>query len=320
LDSLIQVTFPTHEISPRRERNEITRWNGVLCGDKKIRLANREIKKMIKSAAIQMVSGIDVEENLRNAEQLVAEASKKGARLVVLPENFALMGETEFSKLDFAEDEDHRPIQDKLSDMARKNAVWIVAGTLPMKASVEGKIRASCWVYNDQGESIVRYDKIHLFDVNVPGTDESYQESDTIEAGQDSLLIDTPFGKLGIAICYDLRFPELFRQLLDKGMEMLAVPSAFTAETGADHWELLVRARAVENQCYVIAANQGGKHQNGRETYGDSMIVDPWGNILSRLAKGSGVVCADIDLERMNKIRGFFPAVDHRKMACSIKL
>lgn len=272
---------------------------------------------MRKCAAIQMASSPNVGANLIEAERLINDAVEEGARLVVLPENFALMGETEFDKLDHMEEDGSGPIQDFLARTAARHGTWIIGGTIPMAAENEKKVRAACLVFDDRGMRVARYDKIHLFDVAVPGTDEQYRESDTIERGTDSVVVDTPFGKVGLSVCYDLRFPELFRNLLNEGMEILVVPSAFTAETGAAHWELLVRARAVENLCYVIAPNQGGFHVNGRKTYGNSMIVDPWGKVLTRLTTGSGVACAEIDKELLEKVRSGFPAVTHRRIFCS---
>ena len=171
-------------------------------------------------------------------------------------------------------------------------------------------------MYDDKGQQVARYDKIHMFDVHVMESNEHYTESETIEPGTTPLVIDTPFGKMGLAVCYDLRFPELFRRMLDMGMELLVIPSSFTAITGKAHWETLVRARAIENQCYVIAAAQGGYHANGRETHGDSMIVEPWGVILDRLTRGSGVVSAEIDATRIQSVRKNFPAILHRRMHC----
>ncbi|MBS1212355.1 MAG: carbon-nitrogen family hydrolase [Proteobacteria bacterium] len=266
-------------------------------------------------AAVQMASSPNVSANLIEAERLVERAAAQGVSLIVLPENFAIMGMGETDKLEVAEVEGSGPIQESLSRMAEKYKVWIVGGTMPLRASA-GRVRAACLVFNDRGRRVGRYDKIHLFDVNVPGTEERYQESNTIEAGEDALVIDTPFGRLGVAICYDLRFPELFRQMAESGMDILAVPAAFTAQTGAAHWEILVRARAVENLCFTIAANQGGFHVNGRETYGHSMIVDPWGKVMASIPNGPGVVCAEIDRERLDKVRAAFPALEHRRLRC----
>ncbi len=276
------------------------------------------MKQSNKVAAVQMVSGIDVAANLVAAERLILQAADAGARLIVLPENFALMGMTEFDKLDYIEQAGSGLIQDFLAQVSASCNSWIVAGTLPFVSSSKDKILAACFVYDDQGQQVARYDKIHLFDVNVPDSDEQYMESATIEAGNQLLVIDTPFGRLGVAVCYDLRFPELFRQMLSEGMELLAVPAAFTKKTGRDHWELLVRARAVENLCYVIASNQGGDHENGRQTFGDSMIVDPWGQVLTRLESGEGLVTAEIDLDSVKKVRTTFPVIEHRRIQCEL--
>lgn len=271
---------------------------------------------MTKVACIQMASGPNVGANLFEAEKLVYQASRQGARLVVLPENFAIMGLKETDKVALREQDGHGPIQEFLAHTARRLGVWLVGGTIPLEAGDSGKVRAACLVYDDCGRRVARYDKIHLFDVQVVGSDERYTESETIEPGSDLAVVETPFGWLGLAVCYDLRFPELFRALLDRGMDMIAVPSAFTAITGRAHWETLVRTRAIENLSYVFAAAQGGFHINGRETHGDTMIVDPWGTVLDRLPRGSGVVCADVDLERVKSTRRNFPAVDHRRFHC----
>jgi len=272
---------------------------------------------MSKCAALQMASGPNINSNLLEAERLIADAVKADAKLVALPENFALMGQDEFDKIKQKEQQGSGIIQDFLSIMAKKYAVWIVAGTLPMASlNDENKIVAACLVYNDQGKQVARYDKIHLFDVHVPGTDEEYRESKTIEKGEQPLVIESPFGKLGIAICYDLRFPELFRMMQEQGMEILIIPSAFTAKTGAAHWEVLLRARAIENLCYVIAPNQGGFHVNGRQTYGHSMLLDPWGSILDCHKNNAGFALADLDLERLHKVRSSFPVLQHRQIFC----
>ncbi len=271
---------------------------------------------MSKCAAIQMASSPSVKANLLEADKLIAEAAKAGAKLVALPENFAIMGVDEFDKNKQKEVDGTGPIQDFLSATAKKYEVWIVAGTIPLVADDNNKVRASCLVYNDAGERVARYDKIHLFDVSVPSTGEQYHESNSIEAGKTPLVIDTPFGKLGVAVCYDLRFPELFRDMADAGMEILVIPSAFTAETGAAHWEVLLRARAIENLCYVIAPNQGGFHLNGRKTFGHSMIIDPWGIVLDCYKTGGGFVSANIDRERLEKVRTSFPVLQHRRFFC----
>ena len=264
-------------------------------------------------AAIQMASSPKVSANLLEAGRLIQTAAQQGAKLVVLPENFALMGLKETDKLEIAESDGVGPIQDFLSKTAKTEKVWLIGGTLPIRAG-SGKVRASCLVFNDKGQRVGRYDKIHLFDVNVPGSDERYEESATIEPGEDPLVLETPFGRLGLSVCYDVRFPELYRRLTRAGMDVLAVPSAFTARTGSAHWEVLVRARAIENLCYVIAPNQGGFHKNGRETFGHSMIVDPWGAVLSSLSQGAGVITAEFDPERLKKVRAAFPALDHTRL------
>ncbi len=271
---------------------------------------------MNKCAAIQMASGPSVSSNLLEAEKLIAEAVKIGAKLVALPENFAMMGDREKDKLDVKEADGAGPIQHFLSTTAKKYGAWLIGGTIPIAGKEENKVRAACLIYDDRGERVARYDKQHLFDVSVPGSDEVYRESDSIECGDQMLVLDSPFGRLGIAVCYDLRFPEYFRKMVVQGMEILVIPSAFTARTGSAHWEVLLRARAIENLCYVIAPNQGGFHLNGRKTYGHSMIIDPWGLVLDCYKTGSGFVSADIDLEKLAKVRSAFPVLEHRRFNC----
>lgn len=272
---------------------------------------------MSKCAAIQMASSPNISSNLIEAERLIADASGQGVKLVALPENFALMGQLETDKIHQKEPDGSGPIQDFLAKTAKKYAIWIIAGTLPITDTKnDQKVFSSCLIYNDQGERVARYDKIHLFDVHIPGSEEVYRESDTVSNGSTPLVIDSPFGKLGIAICYDLRFPELFRTLQEQGMEILIIPSAFTEKTGAAHWELLLRARAVENLCYIIAPNQGGFHINGRQTYGHSMIIDPWGTMLNCKKINAGFVSAEIDLVRLHKTRESFPVLQHRQIHC----
>ena len=269
-------------------------------------------------AAVQMASGPNVKANLEEAEKLIKTAVQQDAKLVVLPENFAIMGMTEVDKVAIAETAGEGPIQQFLSQQANKHGIWIVGGTVPIESSATGKVYSASLLYNDGGDMIARYDKIHLFDVMLEDSNESYNESETIEAGDDVVVVDTPFGKLGMAICYDLRFPELFRAMADVGMEICVLPSAFTNLTGRAHWEPLLRARAIENLCYMIAPDQGGYHKNGRETYGDSMIVDPWGVVLNRLPHGTGVVVSDVDLEKLRKTRQNFPALQHKRLDCRI--
>jgi predicted amidohydrolase len=269
---------------------------------------------MTKVAAIQMASGPNVGANLIEAGRLIAMAADSGAKLVVLPENFALMGMAEFDKVNIREADGHGPIQEFLAEQAAKHGVWLVGGTVPLAAHAADKVRGACLLFDDQGRRVARYDKIHLFDVHLTASGEHYIESETIEAGDQVVVTDTPFGRLGLAVCYDLRFPELFRKMVAQGVDIIAIPAAFTAITGKAHWATLVRARAVENLCYVIAAAQGGYHVNGRETYGDSMIVDPWGVILDQLPHGSGFVIAEMDREYLKSTRRNFPALEHRKI------
>ena len=268
---------------------------------------------MSKVAAIQMASAPQRDANLMETARLIQLAKEQGAELVVLPENFSIMGIEETDKVDIREPYDDGPIQNFLHEQSRKHKLWIVGGTIPLQCDDPSKIIAATMLYNAEGDVVARYDKIHLFDVDLEN-EESYKESETIAKGKDLVVVDTPFGKLGFAICYDLRFPELFRKLIDDGAEIIALPAAFTATTGKAHWDVLVRARAIENLCYIIAANQGGYHLNGRETYGDSMVVDPWGNVLNRLSQGAGVVIANIDIERMHQTRRTFPCLDHRSL------
>jgi len=278
---------------------------------------------MTKIAAIQMASGTNVSANLNEVGRQIKSAVVAGAKLIVLPENFAIMPLHDADQLKVAEDEGTGPIQNFLSEQAKTNNVWIIAGTIPLKlnsdtVNYDSKVYAACLVYNEKGERVSRYDKIHLFDVHLEISSETYNESETIEAGNKAVVVDTPFGKVGLAICFDLRFPELFRQLVLQGADIIVLPSAFTAITGKAHWEVLVRARAIENLCYVIASAQGGYHVSGRQTHGDSMIVDPWGTVLDHLAQGSGYVIADVDIENVKNIRRNFPVLQNRKISCPL--
>ncbi len=224
---------------------------------------------------------------------------------------------SEQDKLKVSEEAGKGQIQEFLAGVAERHGIWVVGGTIPIKTNDDARIRAACLVYNDKGEQVGRYDKIHLFDVMLEESGETYNESETIEHGDKIEVLDTPFGRLGIAVCYDLRFPEMFRSMADKQVDIIAVPSAFTAITGKAHWETLVRARAIENLAYVIAAAQGGYHVSGRETYGNSMIVDPWGVVLDSLPRGTGMVSAEIDLQKIHDTRRSFPVLRHRRMMCS---
>ncbi len=264
-------------------------------------------------AAIQMVSGPSVADNLAVAAELLAQAADQGAQLAVLPENFALMDRQEEGKLAVSEAEGDGPIQAFLAEQADRHRLWLVGGTIPLRVvGDERRVYAACLLYDDHGRPVARYDKVHLFDVQVVGSAERYAESATIAPGHRYVVADTPLGRLGLAVCYDLRFPEQFRTMVGHGMEILALPAAFTATTGAAHWDVLLRARAIENQCYVIAAAQGGRHANGRETYGDSLIADPWGGVLQRLPQGPGVVLAEWNREHLENVRRQFPALTHR--------
>jgi len=278
----------------------------------------------MKVAAIQMTSGPDVTANLEQARGLLEEAAAREAGLAVLPENFAFMGLHDADKRAVAESDGGGPIQDFLSSTALKLRVTIVAGTIPLRAGEDGRVAAASLVYGSDGKRVGRYDKIHLFDVDIPGGAgvESggtgrYRESAHVAPGADAVVVDTAAGKLGLSVCYDVRFPELYRSLSASGAQLLSIPSAFTSPTGRAHWETLLRARAIENLCYVIAPAQSGFHPSGRETYGDTMIVDPWGRVLQRLPRGRGSVLADIDLNAQAEVRRNFPALQHRVFAAT---
>ncbi|HTT02530.1 MAG TPA: carbon-nitrogen hydrolase family protein [Steroidobacteraceae bacterium] len=266
----------------------------------------------MKIAALQMTSSADVSGNLAIAGQLLEEAAQTGARLAVLPENFAFMGLADADKRKVAESQGTGPIQQFLSSTAQRLRLWIVAGTMPMRMPEEERVAAACPVYDETGRLVARYDKIHLFDVDIPGRDEHYHESANIVPGKAPIVVDTPAGRIGLTVCYDVRFPELYRQLGATGAQLFTIPSAFTAPTGRAHWESLLRARAIENLCYVIAPAQSGFHQNRRETYGDSMIIDYWGQVLCRRPRGRGILVADVDLERQREVRASFPVLEHR--------
>ena len=263
-----------------------------------------------KIAAVQMISGPEVGPNLVEAARLIAQAAAEGAQLVALPEYFPLIGATDAERLAAREADDDGPIQQFMSATAKRHGIWLIGGSLPLVADDPAKMRNACLVFDDLGRRVVRYDKIHLFGFT-RGT-ESYDESLTIESGVEVVAFDSPFGRVGLAICYDLRFPELFRAMGE--VDLLVIPAAFTETTGRAHWELLLRARAVENQCYVLASAQGGRHPNGRMTHGNSMIVDPWGEVLARLDKGSGICVAEIDPTRLGEVRSSLPALKHRRL------
>lgn len=264
-------------------------------------------------AAVQMTSGCDLKENLAQAEALLSEAAAAGARLAVLPENFAFMGKTDAERLAIAEEAGRGPVQSWLARCARAHALWLVAGTLPVRAG-EGSCYSSCFVFDSDGNPRARYDKIHMFDVAIPGRADKYRESANTLPGQQTVVCDSPLGGLGLAVCYDLRFPEQFRSMLADGMQAIAIPAAFTRPTGAAHWRLLVRARAVENLCPVIAAAQCGHHESGRETWGHSMIVDAWGEVLAECEELPGIALARLNMQAASDIRTTFPALSHRRL------
>jgi nitrilase len=266
--------------------------------------------KGLCAAAVQMVSGPEVAANLASAGRLIAEAAAQGAQLVALPEYFPLIGATDADRLSAREQVGEGPIQDFLADAARRHGIWLVGGSIPTCADDAAKLRNTCLVFDDAGRQVARYDKIHLF--GFQQGEERYDEAATIEAGGTPVAFDTPWGRVGLGICYDLRFPELFREL--GNLDLLMLPAAFTDTTGRAHWELLLRARAVENQCYVVASAQGGQHPNGRITHGNSMIVDPWGDILARLDKGEGVATTELSAARLAEVRASLPALQHRKL------
>lgn len=262
----------------------------------------------MKLAALQMISTPEVQENLATAERLIEEAAGLGAELLVLPEYFPLIGATDAARLAARETEGQGPIQDFLARMAEKNRLWLIGGSIPLAAQDPAKLRNSCLVFNPQGERVARYDKIHLFGFHKD--DEHYDEALTIEPGQRIVTCETPCGKTGLSICYDLRFAELYRRMGE--VNLIVVPAAFTDTTGRAHWEVLLRTRAIENQCYVVAAAQGGQHPGRRVTHGNSMIIDPWGEILARMDKGEGVIVADFDAQHLADIRARLPALQHR--------
>jgi nitrilase len=264
----------------------------------------------IRVAALQMVSGPELEPNLAAAARLIAAAAAAGARLVALPENFYLIGRHEGDKVKLAENDGAGPVQDFLSHTAKKHGLWIVGGTAPIVSSQKQKIRGACLVYDAEGKRVARYDKMHLF--RFASGDERYDETRTLEPGEAPVALASPFGRLALSVCYDVRYPELYRAL--GAFDAMFVPSAFTVPTGAAHWETLLRARAIENQAYVVAPAQGGSHAGGRRTYGHTMIVDPWGEILALQPQGEGVVLAEMDAGRIREVRASLPAHDNRRL------
>ena len=271
-------------------------------------------------AAVQMVSAPDVGTNLAAAGRLIAEAAGQGAELVALPEYFCILGRHETDKVKVAERDAEEaggggPIQSFLAEASSRNKVWLMGGTLPMVSSDPERVRSANLVFDSAGRRIARYDKIHLFSFRQGA--ENYDETRTMQPGTSPVVIESPFGRLGLSVCYDVRFPELYRTGLhpsSQPIDMWFVPSAFTATTGSAHWETLLRARAIENLCCVVAPAQGGTHPNGRRTHGHTMIVGPWGEVLAEQAEGEAVVIADIDHSRINEVRGSLPALDSRRI------
>lgn len=268
-------------------------------------------------AAVQMTSGTDVEANLEVAGHWIDAAAAAGAAVVLLPENFNFLGGRDADKRTVAERYGGGPTQDRLSAWARRHKLWIIGGTLPLTgAAADDRVTNTTLVFDAEGSCVARYDKMHLFDVDVPGKPgESYRESAHVAPGRELVVVDTPAGRVGLSVCYDMRFPELYRQLSARGADILVMPAAFTVPTGRAHWSTLLRARAIENLCYVVAAAQTGIHPNRRETYGDSMIVDWWGRILTRRPRGSGIIHAALDLPAMRQTRIEFPALSNRVLA-----
>ncbi|MEP7297758.1 MAG: carbon-nitrogen hydrolase family protein [Burkholderiales bacterium] len=267
----------------------------------------------MKIAAVQMVSGTSAERNSADAWRLIGQAARAGAELVVLPEYFCLMGRSDRDKLGIAEAPGSGPLQQMLSEAAREHGIWLIGGTLPIRTDDADRVLNANCVFAPDGTLALRYDKIHLFKYD--NGSERYDEGCAIRAGSEPMAVQAGALRVGLSICYDLRFPELYRALMHPPCDLISVPAAFTHTTGLAHWELLLRARAVENQCYVIAAAQGGLHENGRRTFGHSLIVDPWGQVLNVLPEGEGVVLAELDPERIAAVRRQLPALEHRRIA-----
>ena len=263
-------------------------------------------------AALQMVSTPDVARNLASAGRLMAEAAASGVQLVALPEYFCLLGRSDRDKLGIAEAEGDGPIQDFLAEAAQRLGLWVIGGTLPLRSADPGRVRNSCMVWSPTGQQVARYDKIHLFAFD--NGSERYDEGRVLEPGQTPVALDIEGWRVGLSICYDLRFPELYRRLMQPPCDLIVAPSAFTHTTGAAHWELLLRTRAVENQCYVLAPAQGGLHENGRRTWGHSLLADPWGELLAQVPEGEAVVAGALSRDRLAAVRQQLPALGHRRL------
>lgn len=269
-------------------------------------------KKTLQIAAVQMVSGDNVAANLEMAGKLVSRAVQKGAGVVVLPENFAFMSGDEYAKFaiaePYSEGRSEGKIQDFLAATAKRNGIYLIGGSIPLVTTHKDKVTNTSLAFAPDGVRVARYDKIHLFGFD--NGQEKYDEAKTIEPGEQVVTFRADEIRIGLSVCYDLRFPELYRAMGE--IDLVVVPSAFTCATGLAHWEVLLRTRAIENQCYVLAPAQGGLHPGGRRTYGNSMVVDPWGTVLSRLSEGNGVVTAEMDLSYLNEVRSRLPALQHR--------
>lgn len=281
------------------------------------------MSRSVKVSLIQMCSSDDLNKNLQDAEQFIEQAAKENAAIIVLPEYFPFMGLRDKDKLQHQErfvpahlsqniEEPEQPIQSMLSRLAKKHGVWIIGGSIPVQSNDDQRPFARCLVYNGEGELAGHYDKIHMFDVEVDDKHSRYCESAGTMPGKHPSVVDTPWGKAGLSICYDLRFAELYRHYADKDVSLMFVPSAFTEPTGNAHWEVLLRARAIENQCFVIAAAQAGEHANGRKTWGHSMVVDPWGRIVGELQQQTGVLTLDLNLDERTKLAHKMPVQQHR--------
>ena len=266
----------------------------------------------MKAAALQMTSGVEVAANLLQARALLEQAAAAGVKLAVLPENFAIMAQRERERQAVAEADGDGPIQQMLSHAAQDLGLVIVGGTIPLRVPGETRVAPASVVYGPDGARIGRYDKIHLFDVNVPDAAESHRESAGFVAGRAVTVLDTPVGRLGIAVCYDLRFPELFRRMAEMGADCFIVSAAFTVPTGQAHWDVLTRARALENLCHLVVSAQVGEHENGRRTYGHSAVIDHWGRVLGALPAGIGIAVGDIDLAQQARVRREFPVLEHK--------
>lgn len=271
----------------------------------------------VKAAVVQMVSGRDPVLNLESAATLVAEAAQQGAQLIVLPENFAVYNPVDLPSLAEIAGDPQAPFQSFMSRLAKQHRIWLVGGSIPVRPARDDndpRVFSSCLVYSPEGELVARYDKLHLFDVDITDAQGRYRESERFRYGDSVVVFDTPFARIGVAVCYDLRFPELFRALTERGAEIIVLPSAFTRLTGQAHWEILVRARAIENTCFLLAAGQGGRHDARRETFGHSMIVDPWGVVLAGLGEGEAVAVANLDTRTLSNVRERLPSIAHRRL------